>query len=75
MIAVILLCYIISSQHNTLYEYIIFATKHAHTVLHTIHTNRTLEFLRLDFPNKVKPRKVKEPTQTAEIIQILHINL
>jgi len=39
-------------------------------LLHTIHTNRTLEFLRLDFPNKVKPRKVKEPTQTAETIQI-----
>jgi len=28
-------------------------------LLHTIHTNRTLEFLRLDFPNKVKPKKVK----------------
>ena len=28
-------------------------------LLHTIHTNKTLEFLRLDFPNKSKPKKVK----------------
>jgi histone H3/H4 len=38
--------------------------------LHTVHTNRTLEFLRLDFPNRIKPKKVKEQIQTTETIQI-----
>jgi histone H3/H4 len=38
-------------------------------LLHTIHTNKTLEFLRLDFPNKSKPKKVKvtEVTQQAPV--------